>query len=399
MRGRIAGTLFFARKLDFNYIEKMSKLLKYPLKFREMNQNEIANLLEKKQKYSIEKRSKTWMDAYFYYYDIFAESAIEIKIAIRRDINLQAIRSRKIIAVITIFLIFSFCLILYLLFRRLVIREVELRQQKLKVLQTKAIEDKNEELAESNQRATRLNRVLTHDLLTPVQTALLYIETLLGMDFITKDDHQMQYDEQNEIQETLKLVVDQASMQKDIMQHALELDAIESGKREIDLAPVSISKAVQDALKITRPKAEKKGVEIIVIEESNNYFVLADERSLILSVLNNIIGNAIKFSSSGQVIEIEITEINETIVIIDIRDQGIGIPVEMIEHLFVGDKKTSRVGTDGEFGTGFGLPLANSYVCQYGGEIVVESLTEEERDEMSYTTTFSIRLSKTRPNI
>ena len=90
----------------------------------------------------------------------------------------------------------------------------------------------------------------------------------------------------------------------------------------------------------------------------DNTAVIANEFFLLNSVINNLMSNAIKFSLPGGKIILE-TYDNEDHAVIEIKDNGIGIPREMISHLFSVEKPTTRLGTAGEQGTGFGLPLAS----------------------------------------
>jgi signal transduction histidine kinase len=109
------------------------------------------------------------------------------------------------------------------------------------------------------------------------------------------------------------------------------------------------------------------------------------------SVLSNLIQNAIKFTDRGGRIEVRCREVNGK-TRVDIRDFGIGIPVEMREHLFSSTSQTNRKGTEGEAGTGFGMSLVKFYITLYGGSIDFTSKTKAE-SETDYGTTFSIVLN------
>ena len=64
-------------------------------------------------------------------------------------------------------------------------------------------------------------------------------------------------------------------------------------------------------------------------------------------------------------------------IVINVRDNGKGIPEEIIKNLFNKDVTTSTKGTDGESGTGFGLPLCQDLIKAHDSEIFVESKVED----------------------
>jgi signal transduction histidine kinase len=120
--------------------------------------------------------------------------------------------------------------------------------------------------------------------------------------------------------------------------------------------------------------------------------VLAEEESLSNSVINNLIGNAIKFSHAGQTIEVS-ARLDGDYVELKIRDFGVGIPDEKLSTLFTKRGSPSSKGTRGEKGSGYGLPIAKAYLDQYGAEIRVES-SEEKYSPEQHGSTFTLRLRR-----
>ena len=92
-------------------------------------------------------------------------------------------------------------------------------------------------------------------------------------------------------------------------------------------------------------------------------------------VMINLLGNAVKFSPSASTVRITATQAvdHESPVELSIIDSGIGMPPDILEHLFEPGKNTTRPGTDDESGTGFGMPLVRRFVQAYGGSIEVLS--------------------------
>ena len=101
------------------------------------------------------------------------------------------------------------------------------------------------------------------------------------------------------------------------------------------------------------------------------------EKSIFLDVVfMNLMSNAVKFSPMKGEIEISIHS-NCAHAVVEVRDHGIGMPKGILKNLFRVDVATSRTGTNGEKGTGYGMPLAHEYLKMMNGNLEVFS---EETD-------------------
>lgn len=112
--------------------------------------------------------------------------------------------------------------------------------------------------------------------------------------------------------------------------------------------------------------------------------IIADKNVLFSQVMSNLISNAIKFSPHHSTINIK-HEISRQVAFISIRDEGIGMPQELISKVFSINEATSRVGTSGETGTGFGLPIVKSFVEAMQGKIEVKSQIIDKVQSSSWT--------------
>lgn len=172
----------------------------------------------------------------------------------------------------------------------------------------------------------------------------------------------------------------------DIICHVRDLEKIKSGKATISLDPVNINEVYEDALFIFQDKLKEKGLTLNCSgDKSLN--VLAKKVSLSNNIINNFISNAIKFSSNNSVITLDYKKISDELVQISISDKGVGIPQNLIENLFQFNKHTTRLGTNGEEGSGFGMPIAQAMIVELGGSLEVISSTSGETG-----TTFVIKL-------
>jgi signal transduction histidine kinase len=112
-----------------------------------------------------------------------------------------------------------------------------------------------------------------------------------------------------------------------------------------------------------------------------NYSVLKTQ------ILNNILRNAIKFSPKGSTINFTVLAVEYKLSFI-VQDYGVGIPKSILKEIFDLDSTTARVGTYGEYGTGYGMPIMKQFVDLLKGNVTIETSTEVG----SSGTTFTVKL-------
>ncbi|OFZ38060.1 MAG: hypothetical protein A2504_13630 [Bdellovibrionales bacterium RIFOXYD12_FULL_39_22] len=226
-----------------------------------------------------------------------------------------------------------------------------------------------EEVKDKNAQVQSLLRVLTHDIANPL-TIIQGNISIAHSNFKNKKELSEKYFEK----------IERATQNiADILQHVRQMQAIESGKLTVKLGPVDIGEAIGDGLFTFKEKLDAKKVSLVVENQlPADRKIMAEKISFSNQVLNNLISNAIKFSAENNIITICAKEVEHNFVQINICDQGIGIPTTLLSNIFMPNKKTSRKGTAGEEGTGFGMPLVKTYIERYGGSIEIKSKTIDE---------------------
>jgi signal transduction histidine kinase len=220
-----------------------------------------------------------------------------------------------------------------------------------------------------------LLRVLSHDL----ANSLTIIES--SAKFAAED----RPDDRN-----VARIIRGAGSLRRIISHVKEMDAQESGKAELKVTATSLSTVI-DHLKFTfADKAAEKGLNL-AIELSQDLQAVADETLLTNTVLGNLVSNAIKFTPPGKEIVVAAVKHGDLIKI-EVRDQGIGIPKELRDIVFSPTAPTTRPGTQGEKGTGFGMPLVKAAVERMGGRVNIHSSTAGEEGRSASGTTVTIEL-------
>lgn len=163
-----------------------------------------------------------------------------------------------------------------------------------------------------------------------------------------------------------------------------------SEDKEIPLYAVPVKAALNESLLLLREKIQEKGIciDLDAVELS----VLAERTALINSVFNNILTNAIKFSEPGSHISIK-ANATEEMACVSFADHGIGMSATTMENMFNMGISQSRMGTAGEEGTGFGMPLMKRFVTKFGGRVEVSS-RDIESNPNNHGTKFQIWLKR-----
>ncbi|GIL17642.1 MAG: hypothetical protein BroJett040_13930 [Oligoflexia bacterium] len=217
-------------------------------------------------------------------------------------------------------------------------------------------------IKERSEENANLVRIITHDIATPLAVLQLGLEIIKEK---TGDSPEME-----RIEKAFTAI-------NGITAKVRELEAIQTGKKEFKLESVCFLRAFDEISSIFTDSLERKNIQFGLHYEgpSESYRVKSDEKGLTLLILSNLMSNAIKFTEPGGRIDVYL-ERKGPKVICRFVDSGIGIPEKILNQLFDPTKHTNRRGTDGEKGTGFGMPIVKSLTEKFGGTIQVESKTK-----------------------
>lgn len=213
--------------------------------------------------------------------------------------------------------------------------------------------------------AETLLHILCHDLQNSVGAAHGYLG--LAEDSPGEDRHRFLADCRVSLERTLEII-----------DHVRELRALATGKRSLTLSPVRLADCFDAVIGLFRLRLAEKRIDLVCPNgAAREVNVSVDAVPFVNCVLNNLISNAIKFSYPGSRISLEVADLGKE-VRLTVRDDGIGMSAELLADLFHPERPTSREGTAGELGTGFGMPLVKQYIDLFGGRIVVESAEEND---------------------
>jgi len=225
---------------------------------------------------------------------------------------------------------------------------------------SKTLEKSNIKLKELDQEKTNFLNMISHELKTPLTAIFAHLDILedIKSDLNTSDRSSFEAIKRN----TFQL--------KTLIANILEISRIESKKFNLEFTEFDLGNFIKNITKELEILSDKKGLKIITKIDNNLPIIKADEART-KEILNNLIGNAIKFTEKGSV-TIEAKK-QRDFVLTTITDTGIGIPKNKIPDLF---SKFYQV--DGSLGrryegTGLGLSIAKQLVELHGGKINVKS--------------------------
>jgi signal transduction histidine kinase len=165
----------------------------------------------------------------------------------------------------------------------------------------------------------------------------------------------------------------------DLLNVVRKMSALRDGKEELSLTQADAVTLLKEAADLMSVASEQKNINFNIEVPSDEYRILTDPTIFKNIIVGNIISNAIKFSKENSKIDIRIFRKDKSIRI-EIQDYGIGMSKDMIEGIFSIHSKTNRKGTNGEPGTGYGMPLAKEYVEKMGGKISIHSSVSKSNE-------------------
>lgn len=220
---------------------------------------------------------------------------------------------------------------------------------------------KTKELSELNASKDKFFSIIAHDLKNPFNVLVSYTSILkTDIDLFTKEQLEQIMSDLNEASEN----------GYNLLQNLLLWTRSQTNRIHILKSNFILADVIKDVKSLAELNLIEKE-QTLSIDIDPNLVVYAD-KDMIAVVLRNLVFNAIKFSDKGSAIYLRasLTGLN---VRIDVADSGVGISDEHIRKLFVLDKNTSKLGTEGETGTGLGLVLCKEFVEKNDGLIWVES--------------------------
>jgi signal transduction histidine kinase len=240
-----------------------------------------------------------------------------------------------------------------------------------------------EELKTAKELAEEMNRLKTNFLSNMSHEIRTPINGILGLSQVIE----METDS-NEIKNYVKLQQQSGLRLLNTITSILDLSRLEAHGSQLTLKVIDLNNLVRESILPLEGLAKTKRLTFLFEPSLENLQCLSDE-TMLYQVINNTVGNAIKFTDKGEVV-IRTSMKDEAHVSIVVKDTGIGISEEFMPRLFNSFEQESTGRSRSHEGSGLGLAISKKYIELLGGEILVES-------KKDYGSSFEILLPVYKP--
>jgi signal transduction histidine kinase/CheY-like chemotaxis protein len=270
---------------------------------------------------------------------------------------------------------------------------------------TAALRQKARELEKANRELKEVDRLksdflsnVSHELRTPLTSIRSFTEILLDSPTAISPEEQHEF---------LTIIAGQTDRLTRLIGDLLDLSRIEAGEFRCELEPVPLDEFVMaPAMETMRRLVDEMGIELVTNFEKHLPPVLGDADRL-SQVITNLVDNSLKFTEPGGRLEISTRASEERVprdlaeggffgvaadtpeqgdyVVVSVRDNGCGIPLEDRQRIFEKFGQVGNVLTNKPQGTGLGLAICGNILAQHGGAIWVDS-------EVGAGSTFSVSI-------
>jgi signal transduction histidine kinase len=231
------------------------------------------------------------------------------------------------------------------------------------------VQERTQELQNANERLVELDKlraafvsIVSHELRTPMTSIKGYVENMLDGLTGTLNDRQAYY------LTRVKFNVERLTR---MLNQLLDLSRIEAGQIELQIGLMSMPDLALDVEESLQSLAQKKSI-VLAVQTEGAVPPIQGDRDKLYQVLTNLVGNAIKFTSQGGEVGIEVTALSEGLVRVCVSDNGCGVAPHEIEKVF--DKfYRGETAPQDAVGAGLGLTITKHLVELHSGRIWVES--------------------------
>ncbi|MEO5979788.1 MAG: ATP-binding protein [Chryseolinea sp.] len=233
------------------------------------------------------------------------------------------------------------------------------------------VKTRTTELTEANDAKDHFLGIASHDLKVPIAGVLALIE-IMRLENTERTDQDNEY---------LSYMEESCKGMQHLISNLLDINRIDRGETTFSKQRIDLYPFLTRLEKGFETNAKKKGIPLVVNKVEA---VLESDPGYLSRILENLVSNAIKFSTHGQAVSIKTTVDNKNIHF-DVEDHGPGIPTSEIPLLFRKFSRLTNRPTAGESSSGLGLAIVKELTEMAGGTLSVKSTLKQG-------TTFTVTL-------
>lgn len=226
--------------------------------------------------------------------------------------------------------------------------------------QTQIIE-LNEKVTKDSKEKDKLFSIIGHDLMNPFNALIGFSEVLVEVAATGKKEEIIEYS---------SIINDSSHRILSLLKNLLVWARVQTGTVIFSPTQTEVKTLVSESVMIVKAVAQNK--EILINWNVKDNISIRVDLNMISSILQNLITNAIKFTTKGGSVSIE-SFVESGKLFFVISDTGVGMKQEQIDNLFRIGAAKSQKGTDNEEGTGLGLILTMEFIEKHRGKIWAES--------------------------
>lgn len=205
---------------------------------------------------------------------------------------------------------------------------------------------------------------MSHEIRTPMNGVLGLTDVLMSKS-MPEDQRKL-----------LQVIHDSGDALLTIINDILDFSKLDAGQIELEVTPFNLKRVLLDVNDLLKVKVKEKNLYLKIHYQKDCSEFFHGDSGRLRQILLNIIGNAIKFTDEGG-INITVRYDTQNQLLISVRDTGIGIAPDKVEHLFE-EFTQAEISTTRKFGgTGLGLSISRKLAQVMGGDIVVMSALGE----------------------
>jgi signal transduction histidine kinase/Tfp pilus assembly protein PilF len=227
--------------------------------------------------------------------------------------------------------------------------------------QVSIVKNKTEELEILNKQLNRTFSIIGHDLRSQISSIISFFDYLEVIQFNSFESEQLKMAQSTQL-DALNVL--------DLLENLLNWGKVQSQIISSEVNTFSTKVIAEKVEGYIRNRAEQKGVSFIT--DISYGGVCHGDSNMIYTVFRNLVANSLKFTPSGGQITLSSRK-DDTLVIFEIKDTGIGMSQEVIKKIFYRRESFTSQGTNNELGSGLGLGICMDFLELHQSKLIVKS--------------------------